>query len=67
MRGIEIGMAVADGALADDVRRAAAAAVRSGADVDRGQPRAAWATASGLVLDLAAAQVMAAAARAGGL
>lgn len=67
MRGIEIGMAVADGALADDVRRAAAAAARTVTDVDRGQPRAAWATASGLVLDLAAAQVMAAAARAGGL
>ncbi|ADG80481.1 Flp pilus assembly protein, ATPase CpaE OS=Tsukamurella paurometabola (strain ATCC 8368 / DSM/ CCUG 35730 / CIP 100753 / JCM 10117 / KCTC 9821 / NBRC 16120/ NCIMB 702349 / NCTC 13040) OX=521096 GN=Tpau_3909 PE=4 SV=1 [Tsukamurella paurometabola] len=67
MRGIEIGMAVADGVLADDVRRAAAAAARTVTDVDRGQPRAAWASASGLVLDLESARVMADAARAGGL
>ncbi len=67
MRGIEIGMAVADGALADDVRRAAAAAARSVTDIDRGRPRAGWASAAGLVLDLAAATAMAEAARAGGL
>lgn len=67
MRGIEIGMAVSDGALADDVRRAAAAAARSVTDIDRGRPRACWASAAGLVLDLAAATAMAEAARAGGL
>ncbi|GAB3130419.1 CpaE-like family protein [Tsukamurella serpentis] len=67
MRGIEIGMAVADAGLADDVRRAAAAASRTVTDVDRGRPRAAWASAAGLVLDLAAASAMAEAARAGGL
>ncbi|CAM3545660.1 septum site-determining protein Ssd [Tsukamurella ocularis] len=67
MRGIEIGMAVADGALADDVRRAAAAAARAVTDIDRGRPRACWASAAGLVLDLAAASAMAEAARAGGL
>ncbi|KXP11646.1 hypothetical protein AXK57_21680 [Tsukamurella pulmonis] len=67
MRGIEIGMAVADGPLADDVRRAAAAAARSVTDIDRGRPRAGWASAAGLVLDLAAATAMAEAARAGGL
>ncbi|TWS30995.1 AAA family ATPase [Tsukamurella conjunctivitidis] len=60
-------MAVADGALADDVRRAAAAAARSVTDIDRGRPRACWASAAGLVLDVAAATAMAEAARAGGL
>ncbi|MET9325274.1 septum site-determining protein Ssd [Tsukamurella sp. NPDC003166] len=67
MRGIEIGMAVADSALADDVRRAAAAAARAVTDIDRGRPRAGWASAAGLVLDLAAATAMAEAARSGGL
>lgn len=67
MRGIEIGMAVAEGPLADDVRRAAAAAARSVTDIDRGRPRAGWASAAGVVLDLAAATAMAEAARAGGL
>ncbi len=67
MRGIEIGMAVADGPLADDVRRAAAAASRAVTDIDRGRPRAGWASAAGLVLDLAAATAMAEAARSGGL
>lgn len=67
MQGIEIGMAVADEALADDVRRAAAAAARSVTDIDRGRPRACWASAAGLVLDLGAATAMAEAARAGGL
>ncbi|NKY17995.1 septum site-determining protein Ssd [Tsukamurella spumae] len=67
MRGIEIGMAVADGALADDVRRAAAAAARAVTDIDRGRPRAGWASAAGLVLDLGAATAMAEAARGGGL
>ncbi|QRY85057.1 AAA family ATPase [Tsukamurella tyrosinosolvens] len=67
MQGIEIGMAVADGALADDVRRAAAAAARSVTVIDRGRPRACWASAAGLVLDLGAATAMAEAARAGGL
>lgn len=67
MQGIEIGMAVADGGLADDVRRAAAAAARGVTEIDRGRPRAAWASATGLVLDLNAATAMADAARAGGL
>ncbi len=67
MRGIEIGMAVAAGPLADDVRRAAAAAARTVTDLDQGRPRAGWASAAGLVLDLPAATAMAEAARAGGL
>ncbi len=60
-------MAVADPALADDVRRAAAAAARAVTEIDRGRPRSAWASATGLVLDLEAASTMAEAARAGGL
>lgn len=51
-------MAVQDASLADDVRRAAAAADRSVVELDRARPRAAWASAPGLVLDLDAASAL---------